>query len=148
MSSTNRGYDRHKIMPYPHVVKKEFDPDVMDTLDIREDSGADEYGDYLELKKIGYDIVITNPPFHIAELIIEKAIQEVNEGGYVIMLLRLNFWGSNKRRDFLTENMPKYCYIHPRRMSFTDDGKTDSIEYAHFVWKKGEKNYFTNTKLL
>ncbi len=28
-------------------------------------------------------------------------------------------------------------YVHHQRMSFTDDGGTDSIEYAHFVWKKG-----------
>jgi hypothetical protein len=24
-------------------------------------------------------------------------------------------------------------------MSFKDEGGTDSIEYAHFVWKKGAK---------
>ena len=57
----------------------------------------------------------------------------------VIMLLRLNFFGSKDRKEFLQQNMPKYCYVHSRRMSFTDDGKTESIEYMHAVWINGEQ---------
>ena len=34
--------------------------------------------------------------------------------------------------------MPKYIFVHHQRMSFTEDKKTDSIEYAHFVWQKRE----------
>ena len=74
--------------------------------------------------------------------------KDVADGGYVAMLLRLNFWGSKARQDFFKNNMPKYCYIHPRRMSFTEDGKTDSIEYAHFVWQKGNNPTFCKTSLL
>jgi hypothetical protein len=64
------------------------------------------------------------------------------------MLLRLNFWGSKVRRDFLIGNCPSYCYIHPRRISFTSNGKTDSIEYAHFVWINGKNPTFCKTSVL
>lgn len=44
--------------------------------------------------------------------------------------------------------MPVTAYVHNRRMSFTDDGKTDSIEYMHAVWKKGEKPEYTRLKII
>jgi len=190
MSSTNRGYDRHKSdyyitplqpikeflsvflldenitrpdrliwldpcsggdknnpMSYPTVIKEEFDPLIM-TIDIREDSLAELKADYLleEIKAPKPDIIITNPPFHLAKEIITKALDDVGNGRYVIMLLRLNFWGSKDRNQWLKDNMPKYCYIHGfPRMSFTKDGGTDSIEYAHFVWQKGTNK---NTKII
>ena len=50
------------------------------------------------------------------------------------MLLRLNFLGSQERSDYLREHMPD-IYVIPNRPSFTG-GKTDSIEYAWFVWSK------------
>lgn len=64
------------------------------------------------------------------------------------MLLRLNFFGSKKRNKWLLDNMPDQCYIHAKRMSFTGDGKTDSIEYAHFIWQKGVSTDYTKTYLL
>lgn len=56
--------------------------------------------------------------------------------GFVIMLLRLNYFGSQKREEFWEDNMPAKCYVHRKRMSFTDEGGTDSIEYMHAVWQK------------
>ena len=189
MSSTNRGYERHKTdyyitpqdeiarflyacqdhlpelfkanyihdpcaggdaeneMSYPAVLSK-FTDSVITTSDIREDSLAQEKGvDFLE-KEFMSEVFITNPPFYLAQEIIEKALQEVDDYGLVIMLLRLNFWGSKKRAKWLKENMPYACFIHSKRMSFTDDGKTDSVEYAHFVWRKGEKPEYTKTYLI
>lgn len=185
MSSTNRGYSRHKSdyyvtplkpieefleefnkeglsegvcevldpcaggdsvnpMSYPEVLKRQFDK--IHTLDIREDSLAEEIGNYLD-KKLEYepDLIITNPPFNLARPIIEKALKDVKDGGKVVMLLRLNFFGSKDRRDFFRDNMPTHCFVHHKRISFTK-GSTDSIEYAHFVWQKGiEQNH---TKLI
>jgi len=191
MSSTNRGYDRHKsdyyVTPknpvrkflneflehedikqskqmqwfdpcaggsliddatYPFVIKELIQPikPVFST-DIRDDSKADAKGVDYRYYELDYqpDIIITNPPFNIAIEIIEKALADVAHGGYVIMLLRLNFYGSVTREPFFEENMPISCYIHSRRMSFTPDNKTDSIEYAHFVWRKGENPSYTRT---
>lgn len=53
------------------------------------------------------------------------------------MLQRLNFLASKGRNEWFLKNMPLEIYVHSKRMSFTDDGKTDSIEYAHFVWRRG-----------
>jgi len=204
MSSTNRGYERHKtdyyVTPqneiknflseflldenidrpdrmnwldpccggdkeneasYLSVIKEEFDP-VICGIDIREDSHADVIMDFLSCEKQNmdkHDIIISNPPFLHAKEFILKSLDFVNEGGYVIMLLRLNFFGSIDRKSLFEEFMPMYCYVHHKRMSFipkdttvdgklTKKGSTDSIEYAHFVWKKGVNPEFTKLKVI
>jgi len=43
--------------------------------------------------------------------------------------------------------MPKYVFVHHRRISFTG-GTTDSIEYMHAVWQIGYKNEFTKLKII
>lgn len=137
------GGDSQHPMSYPEVFK-EYDFNLV-TLDLRNDSLATIKGDYLttELNQ-SFDMIITNPPFSYGIDFIKKALDDVADGGYVIMLLRLNFLGSKIRNEWLKENMPYEIYVHSKRMSFIDNGKTDSIEYAHFVWKK---NYNKDTKL-
>lgn len=190
MSSTNRGYERHKTdyyvtpkqpikdflskfldiakidrpdrlvwldpcaggddnndMSYPSVIVEEFNPTII-TMDIRDDSRADIKDNYLTFKSnLNPDIIITNPPFFIALDIIKKALEDVKDDGYVIMLLRLNFFGSKERKLFFDNYMPEYCFIHSKRISFMK-GATDSIEYAHFVWRKGYNPEFSKTYLL
>lgn len=134
------GGDSFHAMSYPDVLinKYNFDPNLLDTVDVREDSLAATKYDFLNLKIVqDYDLVITNPPFNLAMEFIKKSLNSVQEGGYVVMLLRLNFLGTKLRKPFLQSNMPKWIYVHNRRMSFTDDNKTDSIEYMHAVWQKG-----------
>lgn len=96
------GGDNIHLMSYPEVIKNEFSPNILDTIDIREDSLAVIKGDYLkcEVHKDKYDVIITNPPFYLAQEIIEKSLNDVKDGGYVVMLLRLNFLGSNTRFPF------------------------------------------------
>ncbi len=186
MSSTNRGYERHKTdyyvtpkqpikdfldnflkdypinpeiildpcaggdekndMSYPEVLKEYFYSSVIKTIDVREDSLAEVKDNYLSLK-LDYkpNMIISNPPFYLAKEFISKALQDVAEGGVVIMLLRLNFFGSNDRFEFFKNYMPIASYVHHRRFSFTEDKKTDSIEYMHAVWQKG--NYPSYSKL-
>lgn len=145
------GGDATHEMAYPAVLAEwgqMFRP--VRTLDIREDSPAEVHGDYLTAKVKGrYDIIITNPPFSHAQALIEKAMVEVAPGGYVIMLLRLNFLGSKGRREFFKLFPPYRIYVHSSRMAFTQDGKTDSIEYAHFVWRRdGRQPRFTGLKII
>lgn len=148
-----------ETMSYPEAIMKSgMFPNVrgVDTLDIRPDSPAVLEGDYLKLDNGGYtsdfQLIITNPPFSHALPIIRKALREVkpdlNRGGYVVMLLRLNFLGSESRQDLWRENPPHFIYVHAKRMGFlghrTDlptktRNATDSIEYAHFVWWTGHK---------
>lgn len=135
------GGDVKNEMSYPAVIHKALGVpnENIFTLDIREDSRASNKGDFLDIEfQRKFDIVITNPPFNVAQEIIEKALSITQEGGYVIMLLRLNFLGSKARKPFWDKYPPKYVYVHHKRISFKEDGGTDSIEYAHFVWQKGQ----------
>jgi len=59
------------------------------------------------------------------------------------MLLRLNFLGSKSRKPFWDQYPAHRIYVHHKRMSFTDNGATDSIEYAHFIWKVGKSDQDT-----
>lgn len=144
------GGDENHKMSYADTIIEEFSPQTVDSLDIREDSRAERKGNYLdfEIPENKYNIIITNPPFDIAREIITKALKDVAENGYVIMLLRLNFLGSKDRRVFFEDNMPERIYVHSKRICFTEDGKTDSIEYAHFVWKKGLKTNESKIKII
>lgn len=143
------GGDADNEMSYPKALYQFNNDLVVNTLDIRDDSRASEKGNYLEKDLKGkYDVIITNPPFNISKDIILKAIDDVKEGGYVIMLLRLNYFGGKVREDLWKNFMPKYCFVHNKRISFTSDKKTDSIEYCHLVWKKGENPDFTKLRVL
>lgn len=129
------GGDLHNPMSYFNALKT--CGYGCDTLDIRPDSRAEKIEDYLKSDCKGqYDTIITNPPFSLALDYIGKGLDDVREGGHVIYLLRLNFLGSEKRNPFFIKNMPKAMVVHSHRMSFTSDGHTDSIEYAHFIWGK------------
>ena len=97
------------------------------------------------MRDVGFDIAITNPPFNIAMEVIQKALKDVRAGGLVIMLLRLNFFGSRERQGFFQKNMPVLTYVHTKRPKFLNTGGTDSIEYMHCVWQVG--NPCRETKL-
>ena len=133
------GGDDKNEMSYPYVLKElGLSNNNIITIDIRNDSKAKIKDNFLtmdnnQLKNI--DVIITNPPFNIAQEIIEKSLSIIKPNGFVIMLLRLNFFGSKQRRNFWLNNMPIFTFVHHQRISFTK-GQTDSIEYMHCVWQK------------
>jgi hypothetical protein len=137
------------------------------TVDIREDSPASIKANFLTTDiSFDPDIVITNPPFELALNIIEKSLQEVRDGGLVIMLLRLNFLESADRFAFFNNNMPNVIYPDGRRMGFWPEKVStamlkwcaendvevkkptdcDSVPHAHFVFQKGTKNRFAKIR--
>ncbi len=144
------GGDNTNQMSYPTAIQEFLNQEIStETIDIRDDSRANLKQDYLRFQpKEKYDVIITNPPFNLSLDIINKALSDVREGGFVIMLLRLNYLGGKIRQELWRNNMPKYVFVHNKRMSFTDDKKTDSIEYAHFVWQKGYNPNFSKLKVL
>lgn len=142
------GGDSRHLMSYPEAIlqcggTKPF------TIDIRKDSLAELKTDYITYDcKDEYDLIVTNPPFNIAKKIIYKALDDVKDNGFVVMFLRLNYFGSKDRKDLWEYHMPKYTFVHHRRISFVDDGSTDSIEYAHYVWQNGYQPEFTLLKVI
>jgi hypothetical protein len=145
------GGDASNPMSYPSAFRLlGYTPLRFNTIDIRGDSPATITCDYLkcDVGSSKPDLIISNPPFNLAMEFIQKALEDVREGGLVIMLLRLNYFGSQKRKAWWQANMPTWCYVHSERMSFTPDGKTDSIEYMHAVWVKGQHPKFTQLRVI
>jgi hypothetical protein len=70
--------------------------------------------DYLTGSLDSVDVVMTNPPFSLAERVIKQAL---TEAPWVVMLLRLNFLGSDDRSSWLRHEMPD-IYTLPDRPSF------------------------------
>ena len=143
------GGDLQHEMSYPKALHDFGFKGQITTIDIREDSKADIKGNYLEQNcKEQYDIIMTNPPFNQALEIIDKALSDVKDNGFVVMLLRLNFFGSKARKEFFDKYMPKYAFVHSRRMKFTNTIGTDSIEYMHACWQKTKFPKFTHLKII
>ena len=113
---------------------------LVTTNDINPESQSTFNYDYLDYSFKGSNIntIITNPPFNIAQQIIERSLEDVVEGGEVIMLLRLNFLGAQKRRPFWKDAPLKHIYVLSKRPCFINN-KSDSIEYAWFVFERGYK---------
>ena len=82
-----------------------------------------------------YDLVLTNPPFSLAQEFIEHAMTQAPT---VIMLLRINFLGAQARYNFWKMFPPDGLCILSKRPSFTGQG-TDSIDYAWFIWSDLEE---------
>ena len=144
------GGSKTEDMSYPKVLK-EFGFNNIKTIDIREDSMADTKNDYMKcVIAFPPKMIITNPPFDKSIEIIQKALDDVEDGGYVVMLQRLNFMGGKTYKKVFWDEvgLPQYIFVHRARMGFTGDGKTDSIEYAHYVWKKGFSPEFSNIKII
>mgnify|MGYP006118449707 FL=1 len=134
------GCDKYE-MSYPTVLEKHgFN---VNSWDIREDSRANLKGvNFLNVptyESRKYDMIITNPPFNVAQAFTEHALEMVKEGGLVIMLQRLNWLGSQKRKPMWQKLPLAAVYVHSKRPGFDPQkpSKTDSTEYAHFVFCKG-----------
>jgi hypothetical protein len=80
-----------------------------------------------------YDVIITNPPFYLAEEFVRFALER---SIHVAMLLRLAFLESRRRERFHQEH-PSDVYVLSRRPSFTANGATDNSAYAWFHWGPG-----------
>lgn len=138
------------IKAMPHLFPK---LEGVQTLDIRDDSRAERKNDYLRAVVAPADLIITNPPFSHAVEIIEKALRDVkpilNNGGYVVMLQRLNFLGSDKRFDFWQKHAPYRIYVHSQRMGFLQHTGDDDVSFLEWYAKpKNCAKYSTITKAL
>jgi hypothetical protein len=77
-----------------------------------------------------FHVSIGNPPYLFAREFAEECIRTSEETS---LLLRLNFFGSQKRDSFFREFGTPDVYILPNRPSFVGEG-TDRTEYAWFNW--------------
>lgn len=124
-------------------------------------AGATSYiiGDFLTQDVRGFDadVSVSNPPFSDAERHVEHALAQLRDGAYHVALLPTTFLCAQRRARGLYANVEPVLeneatwpsqrrgewgplrWVMPiaERPSFTDDGKTDMVEYAVFIFQKG-----------
>ena len=88
--------------------------------------------------------IITNPPFSIAQEIIEKALKIIPDGQKVCMFLRVLFLEGKARRTLFEKAPPKKVWVTSSRIVCAKNGDFESNNggaqaYAWFVWEKGYK---------
>ena len=106
------------------------------------DRGYGVVEDFLESIKFWNGDILTNPPYKYAQEFVEKAIQLVNNGNYVIMYLKIQFLEGKSRRKLFDKYPPKYVYVNSARQTCYINGdmskKMSSAScYCWFIWEKG-----------
>lgn len=87
--------------------------------------------------------ILTNPPYKDALKFCKHALNCVDEGSKVLMLMRIQFLEGKKRKSFLQTSPPKYVYVSSSRLRLAKGGdfkkynKASANCYAWYVWKKG-----------
>ena len=84
------------------------------------------------------DLIVTNPPYLLAEQFIRQAMKNVSRDGEIVMLLRINFLASRKRVVFWREH-PAHVFVLPGRPSFSTIVR-DVLQCSHCKrkWKVAE----------
>lgn len=102
----------------------------------------DQTWDFLEqTEKFDGDIV-TNPPYDLASNFVEKSLELIPEGKRVVMILKLTFLESKKRRKLFDSKQLKTVYVFTNRTGCARNGleehfKPGAVAYAWFEWVKG-----------
>ncbi len=103
------------------------------------------FKNFMDFKtKHKYNLIITNPPFSLAEQFIKKATTHLKKDGLIIVLLRLGFLGSRKREQLFSDYNLYSVVVMTRRPTWEIDGKdknnTDNSDYGWFIFKLKSKN--------
>lgn len=82
-----------------------------------------------------YRLILTNPPYSIAQQIVEHAL-DIAHGAEVIMLLKLSFLATLERFPFWQKHPLSKLLVLRDRPSFIGGG-SDNSEYAWMIWNSG-----------
>lgn len=113
--------------------------------DIREDDNV--YGtkgvNMLELEdEVVANNIVTNPPFFCAQQVIEKSLKLTDKK--VVMLLKLTFLESERRKEFFENTPLSRVYVFRKRVTMYPEGtekpkNSSTVTYAWFIWEHGYK---------
>lgn len=105
------------------------------TMDTDRSVDADFHGDFLSVETSPvFDLVVSNPPFSLAQEFVERASAFCKPTGTVCFLMLLQFLGSSKRKELFDAYPVASVDVIRPRPSFASDGSTDAREYAVFRW--------------
>jgi hypothetical protein len=111
-------------------IRKKHKDNFITAIEIREsernnliDAGANRIlvEDFFKCERISFnylDIIISNPPYGLAQEIIDHSFEIVGPNTDIVMLLRLNFLGSQERKDFWNKHPVRQLYPLSKRPSF------------------------------
>lgn len=86
--------------------------------------------------------ILTNPPYKYAKEFVEKGLELVDKGNYVIMFLKIQFLEGQARLELFKKYPPKYVYVNSARQLCAMNGefekyKATALCYCWFIWEKG-----------
>lgn len=124
-------------------VLKQRGYDVVST-DLINRGYGDDYFDFLKYESpflLDLDI-LTNPPYKYAKKFVEKGVQLVDNGHYVIMFLKIQFLEGQARKELFKKYPPKYVYVNSTRQCCAMNGEFEKYNatalcYCWFIWEKG-----------
>jgi hypothetical protein len=93
---------------------------------------------YKHLEQVGRKPrwIVSNPPYNVGFDIVQQAVSNCQVGA--AFLLRISFLEPTLTRgQWWVQNPPTNLIILPR-ISFTADGKTDSVTCAWIIWSKSQ----------
>lgn len=95
--------------------------------------------DFLETIKILSSVIITNPPYRLAEDFIRHAIDL--GAGKLALLLKLSFLEGQRRKLLFEQHPPEVVLVFSRRLTMTRNGAPmrhgGMIAFAWYVWSYG-----------
>lgn len=104
---------------------------------------GDSNVDFLKVKdtNVKKDI-LTNPPYKFAQQFVEKALNIIDDGYYVIMFLKIQFLEGKTRQKLYKQKNLKYVYVNSARQLCAMNGEFDKYNatalcYCWFIWQKG-----------
>lgn len=98
--------------------------------------------DFLQHTQIWNGDILTNPPYGDALRFCKHALNILDTGSKVVMLMRIQFLEGQRRKPFFMESPPKYVYISSSRLLLAKNAdfikyNTPSANcYAWYVWEK------------
>ena len=91
--------------------------------------------------------IITNPPYKYAQEFVEKAIDIMEDGKCLCMLLKLTFLEGKKRYDMFQKYPPEQLLVFSTRVNCAHGGDFEkeseiggAVAYAWYIWRKGNVN--------
>lgn len=95
-----------------------------------------------------YDNIITNPPFNIAEDLLNHFLSLYDKK--IALLVRTAFLESKKRYSIFKENPPARVFVFSQRVSMYPKGyeikSGGTTSYSWIIWDKSEKSGNTQLK--
>lgn len=97
----------------------------------------EDFTDQCRFKDQEFDVAITNPPFRLTmSFVLEmRRIAKI-----AVVMQRFNYVESDERNEYMKKWTPD-SYVLPNRVSYSGDGKADSVPNAWLIWDHEREPY-------